>query len=516
MSIRLVTIGDSLTQGFQSGAISKTQWSWPKMVAQVLGAPSFRVPDFSPGPGGPVVDLERLVRKLGAIAGQKLNWWELPAMAVSALQFMGEVEDYWERGPGTQPIATGPLHHNLAVWGFELGDCDTLSDAVCLRNTPEATDQTWLQNQLPEYAMYRTARRTLNPAQNYEYEDLTQLSAARMLAQVEGPIENLVVALGANNVLGTCASLTMRWSQSADIHKLAHQRHCTIWEPDHFARLLDRVFPELQRMQGEGLVQRVFVANVPHVTIAPIARGVSPRARALKRNERDAQGYYEYYTHFWVWDDDFSEEPEAYPRLNREDARLIDRTIDQYNADIRERAEKHGWHIIDSCQLLDELAFRRNAGKPSYQFPSELVTALQKNPATRFRVFPPGPTGEQRVLLDTRYLDVRPPPAAVTDFDTLQRNHYKGGIFSLDGVHPTTVGYGVFAHEALKVMQAAGVPGADPAALHWDDIVQNDSLVNDPPALLNSIENLLGFLSSRGPLPQLLQRIAGYGAQPKD
>lgn len=34
---RLVTIGDSLTQGFQSGAVFHTDLSWPAIVAWELG-----------------------------------------------------------------------------------------------------------------------------------------------------------------------------------------------------------------------------------------------------------------------------------------------------------------------------------------------------------------------------------------------------------------------------------------------------------------------------------------------
>ena len=32
-----------------------------------------------------------------------------------------------------------------------------------------------------------------------------------------------------------------------------------------------------------------------------------------------------------------------------------------------------------------------------------------------------------------------------------------GGLFSLDGVHPTTIAYGVLAQEVMKVMELAGV-----------------------------------------------------------
>jgi len=366
--------------------------------------------------------------------------------------------------------------------------------------------------------MYRTARRTLNPGQQFELEELTQLGAARAIARAEGGIENLFVVLGANNVLGTCTSLTLTWSQSADIRKLAHQRGCTIWDPDHFARLMDRLYAEVKGLQAEGLVQNVFVGTVPHVTVAPLTRGVSPEAVKTGRPKQDKDGYYEYYTHFWVWDDAFYEAPHAYPHFSREDARLIDGTIDDYNALIRARAAKEGWHVIDSCAVLDSLAFRRSGGKPRYQFPSALVRALKNNPQTSFRVFPPGPSGEQQLLLDTRYLNIRPDPQGTvdpSDFRQMQER-YTGGLFSLDGVHPTTLGYGIFAHEALTVMEAVGVAGATPDQLDWDAIVDNDALVKNPPQLLHNLRDLLGFLTSRAPLPQLIQRLAGYGAQPMD
>ena len=62
---RLVTIGDSLTQGFMSAAIFRTDLSWPAVVAYELGlriGPEYRYPTYEPpsGPGGLPLDLERL------------------------------------------------------------------------------------------------------------------------------------------------------------------------------------------------------------------------------------------------------------------------------------------------------------------------------------------------------------------------------------------------------------------------------------------------------------------------
>ena len=49
---RLVTIGDSLTHGFQSGAIYNTQISYPRIIAWEMGwSEQFRYPRYG-GPGG--------------------------------------------------------------------------------------------------------------------------------------------------------------------------------------------------------------------------------------------------------------------------------------------------------------------------------------------------------------------------------------------------------------------------------------------------------------------------------
>ena len=48
---RLVTIGDSITQGFMSGAIFRTDLSWPAMVAHELGFTRFRYLTYEPPDG---------------------------------------------------------------------------------------------------------------------------------------------------------------------------------------------------------------------------------------------------------------------------------------------------------------------------------------------------------------------------------------------------------------------------------------------------------------------------------
>src|SRR5688500_15720776 len=119
---KLVTIGDSLTQGFSSFAISRTDQSYPALLARALGlaGADFKQPDFR-GAGGLPLNLEHLLRRVQAKVGAQVALLEWPAALVEVTRVLQEVEEYWERGPGSLP-APDEMFHNLAVWGFEAGD----------------------------------------------------------------------------------------------------------------------------------------------------------------------------------------------------------------------------------------------------------------------------------------------------------------------------------------------------------------------------------------------------------
>jgi hypothetical protein len=57
-----------------------------------------------------------------------------------------------------------------------------------------------------------------------------------------------------------------------------------------------------------------------------------------------------------------------------------------------------------------------------------------------------------------------------------------GGVFSLDGVHPTAIGHGLIAHEFLQEMRGAQVNVV--RDLDWSAIVASDSLYTNPIALM--------------------------------
>ena len=115
---RLVTIGDSLTHGFQSGAIYNTDLSYPAIIARELGwFDSYRYPRYG-GAGGLPLNLEYILRDLEHRYGAHISPWELPLALFRARQVMDEIEDYWERGPGaTAPVIAGyqPLPRGLRL-----------------------------------------------------------------------------------------------------------------------------------------------------------------------------------------------------------------------------------------------------------------------------------------------------------------------------------------------------------------------------------------------------------------
>ena len=119
---RLVTIGDSLTHGFQSGAIFNTRISWPMQIAYELScADTFRYPLYNAF-GGLPLNIEYAVRSLEQGVRKQIDWWKLPFAAFELRHMMDKIEDYWERGAGaTVPNTTG-IMHNLTVYGWDLRD----------------------------------------------------------------------------------------------------------------------------------------------------------------------------------------------------------------------------------------------------------------------------------------------------------------------------------------------------------------------------------------------------------
>jgi lysophospholipase L1-like esterase len=270
--------------------------------------------------------------------------------------------------------------------------------------------------------------------------------------------------LGANNALGSVVRKSVVWS-GPQYQDLDRKGAYTVWNPVHF----QAEYAELIRRLLPVPAHRVLLATVPHVTVAPIAAGVNPANPGQKW--RQGSRYFPYYTDPWIAENDFR--PDKHRHITHQQARAIDSAIDQYNDTIqdhvrRARADGRDWHLADLCGILDGVAYRRYLADPA------AATAQQG-----WQPYPlPAPIAD----LDTRF------------YRSDETGRLQGGLFGLDAVHPTTVGYGIIAQAVLDVLSAAGItsPGIDFAQL-----LAQDTLNSSPPALFTRIFTLLAPFLTR-------------------
>jgi len=516
---RFVTIGDSVTHGFMSAAIHRTELSWPAIVAYELGLElqadgksrsgsagggvtarsGFRYPVYEPptGPGGLPFDLERVARAFQKRYGSKLNWHEVPSAALWIRKYMDQIEDYWERGDGTKIPATTAPHHNLAVYGWDLLDPQLMTSDIARKRRKAHPPKDALIKQMVERDTDIAALRVLSTCEVGGAGQTVFDAAKRMGEQgtIEQPdqgdgIETLVVVLGANNALGSVVSLDPKWTPKeypnwSDEEKLKKKGAYNLWHPKAFEADWRRLVTEIEAVRA----RHVIVATVPQVTIAPICRGVGGRIDQRSR-------YFKWYTRPWITDETFDEDRD--PHFTSEEARAIDSAIDAYNATIIEsvraaRNDGKDWRIFDLGGALDSLAARR----------------YQENPLAR-------PTWWEPYALPPQ-LDALEPKPDTRFYGADESGRTHGGIFSMDGVHPTTSGYGLIANEVIRIMVAAGVTFRsqngdvrDPkeVAVDFDRILAADGLLSRPPTCVDSSLATLAWLDDlvdwvRGLLPSV-------------
>jgi hypothetical protein len=265
---RLVVLGDSLSHGMQSGAVFATDLAWPAVVAHELGWSGYRRPRYG-GPGGLPFNVELLLRDLEERFGPDLRPDEVPLALLRARAWADRVEDYWERGPGSVVPTLTASPHALAVAGWDLADVLRRTAAGLEAGLARPRDD--VLRQLVEDATARAALRVY-PRWSAGVSTQTLVEAARALGEQGdgGPgIETLVVLLGANNCLGSVTQLRVAWSGD-DAHDLAAKSRYTVWRPEHFRA----EYAELVRAVEQVRAEHVVLCTVPHVTIAPVARGI--------------------------------------------------------------------------------------------------------------------------------------------------------------------------------------------------------------------------------------------------
>lgn len=447
----LVTIGDSLTHGVSSGAVFRTDLSWPALVARRLAISDFAFPAYGGPLDGLPLNAETLLRRLQDTFGTSLGVFDKVRLPFTARRLLDRNEDYWERGDGHLPPPTAVKYHNIGIYGWDVRDAMSYDSA---RATEVASAKVGddFGNVKPENDNAIAAASVLAPFGR----PATQVGAAKWFGD-NGGIETLVVALGSNNALGAVVSKKVRWS-AGDFGDLELKRQYNVWRPTHFDSEFDALVTGLRTIPA----RRVIVATVPHVTIAPIAKGVNPDNHGQKW--RPGSRYFPYYTDPWVAEGGFR--PNRHRKLTHQQARAIDSAIDQYNDTICNavRAARHDgrdWQIVDLCGLLDGLAERR--------FKLDADAAARND---WVEVALPAPIED----LDSRF------------FRSDAGGRREGGLFGLDGIHPTTSAYGVVAQAVLDVIDPAKTAAT---RIDFAELRASDTLNREPPALVNEILGLV-------------------------
>ncbi len=470
--MKLLTIGDSFAQGFISGGAARTDLSFSTLIARCLGLRPGVDYVFPEWPiGGHPVNIEPILRQLQRTFGPEVSgafdWLRAKVLIAEALD---RIEDYYEDGPGAahRAYAGGVEYfHNIAVRGFDIADAWLVTPDLCRHSiaSPQRFDSLFGDlSPVPDHSFFRTALTVLNPSRDVEFDQYSSLKWLEHHCAYEG-VENLIIWLGTNNVLGVIASLEVRSTHTSHDRPLdmdfTGRRTFNFWSPQDFEREFEAL---LSRVDGAMHVNvakdwRVFIANVPPVTIAPLACG-----RGRSRVCTDPFGVLDRATYFDCYDYVFSSRAADVRSngLDRMTVEAIDRTIAEYNRSMVRLVEeanaahlrKRYW-LVDIAAALLRLAYRRNDGRPVVDLPANL----------RDRAHKP----------DTRYYRAG-------------RQHLRaGGLVSLDGLHLSALGQGLIAEQFLGVMIEAGVPiGSD---LDWPMIVASDRVWQRPLAIVDELFN---------------------------
>jgi len=491
MPVKLFTIGDSISQGFMSGAAAKTDQCYSTLLSAILNAQDYSFPKWEKG--GHPLDIETVFRKLERRLDTDISGpfeWTRAVLLIN--QYLDDVEDYYERGEGSlaRCVEKFPFH-NVSVRGFDVSNSWQLTAKICedyIKTSDQGGDNKF---GLVSESFHRTGFRVL--ASGATESGFSQLDWLEKHHTDQG-VENVILWLGANNALGTVLDLKVNQTSSDGTafkdgpdsvpYDERLRRGWNLWHPEDFRAeyqfMLDKVV-DIMENNVNNTNYKVFIATIPLVTICPLIKAVEKAGRVdmeveewivdsdnpapmdiseLAEKQMRAVSYGKYYPYF-LFEDNFDV---TLNHLNQNQVVHIDNCIRKYNRIIQElvaaanaKVGSKRFYLVDISNALSEMALKRNNYVPDYKFPEYFKYAYPK--------------------VDSRYYGV-----------TRDRQIKAGGLFSLDGVHPTAIGQGLIAYEFLKVIAKAGTFAGDPeTTIDWKAIFESDTLYSKPIGLLGEI-----------------------------
>lgn len=391
---RYVAIGNSLTAGFQSNALSGRDqaYSFPALLAEHVGTAFDQPLMLEPGVG----NRQRLVSLTG------------PVLVSEASVFPGNPVPYVNTPP-TQP------YHNLGVPGAVLADLEFTTDFATQAQPPRSNPFFLLV--LRSSALGRNViaqARALNPT-------------------------FITLDIGNNDVLGYATSGGLSGTDSTG-------RLPT--EPSRFAFFYSRVLDSLKT----GSVQ-VVAANIPDVTSIPFFTTVGPQIRAGL-----PPGIYFRYQKSGNTSVAFDS-----TRFDTPDAPLITLLGSTYAAFLGQPTGK--WYRDRGISTLPPgIDTTKPFGfHPQNPWPDALALdageqAIAGNAVTAFNAS----IASLCAARDIPVVDVNGVLKTINQgglyyqgYGTFSSSFIQGGVFSYDGVHPSSRGYVIFANEFIKVINAS-------------------------------------------------------------
>jgi hypothetical protein len=470
--MKLFTIGDSLSQGFMSLSPARTDLCYSTLISHALGINNYTYPEFKFGGIG--INLENVLRSLEVKFGNDIKGIEWAGVLCAINDTIDLSEDHYERKEGREdmPYDGGNIEYfdNISVAGFQIADAWNITPGLCAdhikyRENKKNKSDNFLQG--PCSSFFRNGLKVLNPSLKKEYMNFTQLDwldSHHNDSNGQG-VENLILFLGANNALASIVSLQIvQTPNDADYrpHKLNYyqrkDKKWNLWHPVDFELEYEELIARVNGIMSKKKDGwNVFVGTIPLVTICPLIKGVG-ESHFVEREGRDCV-YFKYYTYF-PYEEDFATQSNLY--LSFQDALFIDDCIRQYNQSIRkiiamynEKNGREAYHVVDICNALNEMALKRNDYNPTYKYPDYFTNKYPR--------------------VDTKFYNV-----------DRQGNLKQGGLFSLDGVHPSAIGQGLLAYEFLKTYDKVYDTGLKDT-MNWNEIFNSDSLYSKPISLINEI-----------------------------
>jgi hypothetical protein len=450
----LVAIGGAYSLNFQSAAMRDASLSHPAMIARTLGVDDrFHSPGYGETVADCPLDLETTVRVLEQRFGNRLTPLDIPSAYLVLRQLATQrrqkvtaarvaiIDDRSER-----------TYHNLAAIEFDVADVlRTTADVIRARLSPKPFNPGGALGLLLPGDFWNVSVLQLLAPLRHDDVQLTIVDHARRLggeARTDGQpgpgIGHLLIWLGMESLVTCVSALRVLWSTDDTCWDCAPYKRYSLKRPEHFAVLLQALVAEIRSISAGQVVW----GTLPLPSGFPLLRGTGPEAD---------DGYRAWYTRPWLSDVTFS--PDRHPHLSGDDVRQMDTAVASYNAqivDVVRAARRSGrdWRVADIAHRYQEIQRAGAAG------PAALARVLPRELAQL------SPVPDARLFLS----------------DSAGRA--RGGLVSLDGVSPTTVGQSLIAATFLDAMTFEAAPASQQRgpSIDYERAIAEDTLLARPPA----------------------------------